>query len=444
METYDLILRNGRIVNSDAQFSADLAILGHKIVRMEESMPMEVRAIREIDASGLHILPGLLDTHVHLNQPGRTEWEGLASGSASLAAGGVTTFFDMPLNSHPPTTTVAGFALKKQAADLDALINYRLWGGLVPDNLDQLSALHEKGVVGFKAFMSGSGIEDFEQAGDTQLLLGMQKIAGLNSILALHAENESMTKMLSEQAIAQGRVSVRDYCAARPIVSEVEAVSRAISYAEVTGCALHILHVSNAQVVGIVAQAKERGVDITVETCPHYLSLTVADFERLGAIAKCAPPVRDEAEVARLWDVVSKGYVDFISSDHSPATPALKVAPDGNIFQAWGGISGAQTTLNVLMTEGYHKGRLSLEAVVRLTSTAAARRFKLFPQKGVVAVGSDADLVLLDVDASFSLEKDDLFYRHKHSPYIGRSFQGQVISTICQGNLVYDRGCIVS
>ncbi|CAM3724394.1 allantoinase [Alicyclobacillus pomorum] len=439
-EHYDLIVRNGCVVNENYRFYADIGVREGRIVRIEEHLPDSVKARAEIDATGLYIFPGLIDTHVHFNQPGRTEWEGFAYGSRSLAAGGVTTFFDMPLNAHPPTNTVQAFDLKKQAADRESMLDCRLWGGLVPGNLDSLEGLYQRGVIGFKAFMSASGIEDFERVDDSTLLKGMQKIAKLNSILAVHAESDFITRHLTDIMQKSGRQTARDYCLTRPILSEIEAVRRVIAYAEITGCKLHIVHASCSPVVAVVTEAKSRGVDVSVETCPHYLSLTVEDFERIGGVAKCAPPLRDQEHVELLWRSVANGEVDIIGSDHSPSPVSLKNIGSDNMFEAWGGISGAQTTLNILLEEGHRARKLPLEAIVRLTSANPARRFGLFPQKGIVALGSDADLTLVDLNASFKLESADLFYRHPHSPYLGKTFHGKVVYTVQRGRILYENG----
>ena len=400
--------------------------------------PLEATADKEMNAEGLHILPGLIDTHVHFNEPGRTEWEGLETGSRSLAAGGATTFFDMPLNSTPPTINKANLALKSSAAEEKSIVNPRFWGGLVPGNIADLKDLHENGVIGFKAFMSPSGIDDFNNVDDETIYKGMKEIASLGSLLAVHAESTVMCEQLAQEKISQGKVTARDYVESRPIISEIEAVRRILSYAELTGCKLHIVHASSRKVVEVVNDAKRRGVDITVETCPHYLTLTVNDLEKQGAIAKCAPPLRDQDEVEDLWTAVANGEINVIASDHSPAPASMKVITD-NIFEGWGGISGAQSTLNIMLTEGHFKRNLPLEKIVELTATNPAKIFGL-STKGTIAVDYDADLTLVDLNESFELKKEDLFYRHQHSPYVGMTFKGKVKTTIVGGKVVFENG----
>lgn len=438
-EVDDIIIRNGKIVTHESIFKADIGIKDQKIKEINDQIPKDKECIREIDAAGLYILPGLIDAHVHFNEPGRAEWEGFETGSKSLAAGGVTTFFDMPLNSDPPVTTVEEFVKKKKCADEKSLIDYGLWGGLVPNNLHQLEELARSGVVGFKGFMSNSGIEEFPQLRDNDLLEGMSKIGEIGSILALHAENESICSRLAKSCIEEDNTSIRDYVASRPVISEAEAVMRAAAFAEITNCKLHILHVSSGEVIKYVSDAKKRGVDITIETCPHYLTFNINDFERIGPLAKCAPPLREQEHVESLWEAIKDGEIDTIGSDHSPAPPSMKeFTLEQSIFDVWGGISGAQSTLAVLLEEGYFKRGIPLETIVRISSFNPAKRFGLYPHKGVIEQSSDADLVLIDLEKNYTLKEEDLFYRHKHSPYVGKQFRGAVLQTILKGKIIWD------
>lgn len=435
MAAYDLIIKNGTVVTADSLVQGDIAIKNGKIKQLSTEKPLDSNADRMINAKGLHVLPGLIDSHVHFNEPGRTEWEGLETGSKSLAAGGATTFFDMPLNSTPPVIDKPNLDIKKACANDKSVVNARFWGGLVPGNIQKLKELHEGGVIGFKAFMSPSGIEDFNNADDVTLFKGMKEIASLGSILAVHAESTVICEQLAEEKQRQGKTSARDFVESRPIISEIEAVRRVISYAEATGCKLHIVHASSRKVVEVIREAQQRGVDVTVETCPHYLALTVNDLEEKGGIAKCMPPLRDEEEVEDLWAAVANGEINVIGSDHSPAPADMKVITD-NYFEGWGGISGAQSTLNILLTEGHFKRGLTLEKIVELTAVNPAKRFGL-TTKGVIAAGFDADITLVDLTKSFELKNEDLFYRHQHSPYIGKTYQGKVTTTIVNGEVVF-------
>ena len=441
MATYDLIIRNGNIVTAESITSGDIAVKDGKIAEVSVNKAIEATAEKEIDAKGLSVLPGLIDSHVHFNEPGRTEWEGLETGSKSLAAGGATSFFDMPLNSTPPVINKENLQAKKLLAEEKAVVNPYYWGGLVPENIENLKELYDNGVIGFKAFMPPSGIDDFHHADDETIFRGMKEIAKFDSLLAVHAESTVMTNVLAEEKLSQGKTTARDFVESRPIISELEAVRRAISYAEATGCKLHIVHASNRSVVQEVNAAKERGVDVTVETCAHYLALTVKDLEEKGGLAKCTPPLRDEDEVEELWTAVKNGEVNVISSDHSPAPAAMKTITD-NYFEGWGGISGAQSTLNVLLTEGYFKRNLPLEKIVALTATNPAELFGL-ENKGKLEPGFDADITLVNLNEEFELKAEDLFYRHQHSPYVGMTFKGNVKTTIVNGKVVFDNGEIV-
>ena len=394
-----------------------------------------------IDAYDLHIFPGVVDPHVHFNDPGRDSWEGIASGSRSLAAGGTTTFFDMPLNAHPPTVDATSFRAKLAVASTTAYVDFGLWGGIVPGNLACLAELAECGVVGYKAFMSSSGIDDFLSVDDATLYQGMEQAARLGKIVAVHAENDEITTALAQQAQAQGRTGVRDYLDSRPVVAELEAIGRAIMFAEETGCALHIVHVSSGRGVCLVADARARGVDVSCETCTHYLVLTEEDVLELGAVAKCAPPIRSQAEQQALWQHLFAGTLPMVTSDHSPAPQALK--GDANFFNVWGGISGCQSLLPLLLSEGYQRRHLPLEMIAAVTAEYAARRYQIFPRKGHVEVGADADLSLVSLSDRYTLNEQDLFYRHRQSPYIGRELQGRVVRTLLRGKTIFLDGKIV-
>ncbi|WP_278342209.1 allantoinase AllB [Parageobacillus thermoglucosidasius] len=327
------------------------------------------------------------------------------------------------------------------------MIDFGFWGGLISENIADLKRLKEAGAVGFKAFMCDSDIEEFRQVDDHTLLKGMQIVAELGSVLVLHSESDVITKQLAALYQSQGRKTARDYAASRPVLSEIETVNRAIAYAEITGCKLHIVHVSSGKVLERIKMKPNKEVLIlrfTVETCPHYLCFTVDDIERIGAVAKCAPPLRERENVESLWEALKSGEIDMIGSDHSPSPPAMKVASDnGDFFSLWGGISGAQTTLNVMLEEGDWRRGIPLEVIVRVTATNPAKRFGLYPRKGTIAVGSDADLTLVDLQSSFVLKETDLLYRHQQSPYIGKSFRGIVTHTILRGRVVFQRGEII-
>jgi allantoinase len=440
MSQYDLILRNGTLVTAACIKRADLAIVDGRVVVVDAELAGTGK--EEIDARGLHVFPGVIDAHVHFNEPGRKEWEGFATGTCALAAGGTTSFFDMPLNAHPPTIDAASFDLKLAAAQAASLVDFALWGGIVPGNLDQLDELAGRGVIGFKAFMSNSGIDDFPSVDDLTLYEGMARAAKLGKIVAVHAENDQITSRLAQRAIAEERKGIRDYLASRPVVAELEAIERAILFANETGCALHIVHVSSGRGIQLVTAARQRGINVSCETCPHYLVLTEEDVEALGAVAKCAPPVRSRVEQEALWQQVLAGNVPMVTSDHSPAPASMKA--DSNFFKVWGGISGCQSLLQLLLTEGYERRQLPLTMIAALTSEYVVQRFSPLPGKGSLAVGADADIVLVDLQDSILLQADQLFYRHRHSPYVGKTLRGRIVRTMVRGRTVFLEGKVVS
>ncbi len=390
----------------------------------------------EVDARGLHVLPGAVDAHVHLNEPGRTDWEGFATGTLAAAAGGTTCVVDMPLNAHPPTVDAEAFRLKAAAGEAAARTDFALWGGLVPGGVGRLPELAEAGVVGFKAFLCPSGVDDFPAVDDLTLCEGMREAAALGLPVAVHAESASITDGLAERARREGRRGWRDYARSRPVVAELEAISRALVLAGETGCSLHVVHVSSGRGARLVADARARGLDVTCETCPHYLLLDEDDLEALGAVAKCAPPLRPRAEVEELWTELTAGRVDLVASDHSPAPGSLKENEDA--FAVWGGISGCQTLLAALSTAAPARG-LGAPDVARLVAGAPARRFRL-AGKGRIEPGGDADLVLVDRGAEHELRDEDLRYRHRHSPFVGRRLRGRVAQTLLRGEPVWRDG----
>lgn len=437
----DYYLKNAQIATEENVFTGGIVIADGKIVQLVAG-DVPVDAAQVIDLGGKHVLPGLVDAHVHLNEPGREETEGYRTGSMAAAAGGVTTVLDMPLNASPPTIDVANLQRKRAVAQSRSVVDYAHWGGLVNNNLAELDALNEEGVIGFKAFMSESGV-DFARIDDDVLMAALHRMVDLKNVVAVHAENEYVTRFLAEQLQRSGRTDAMAWPESRPTSQEIEAIARAIYWAGVTGGRLHIVHISNSGGVQQVTRAKGAGIAVTAETCPHYLFFDHTDFQRIGPAAKCAPPLRDLAEVEELWRCVLAGQVDIIASDHSPCQWAAKEAGQENIWKAWGGINGLQSGLAVLLTEGVHKRGLPLPDLVRMMCTNPARIFGLFPQKGTLLPGSDADLVVVDLEKEWTLTTDDLFYKNKHSAYVGTTFRGAIEQTYLRGQPVYQNGQIL-
>jgi allantoinase len=426
VSAFDVLVRGGTVVTPAGLMAADVGIRDGTIAAIEPELAGD--AGRTLDARGLHVLPGAVDVHVHFNDPGRTDWEGFPSGTAAAAAGGTTTVVDMPLNSHPPTVDAQAFEAKLAVARQASSTDFALWGGLVPGGVGRMAELAGRGVVGFKAFMSNSGIDDFEAVDDLTLHEGMQEAARLGLPVAVHAESDVITAGLSARARAQGRTAMRDYLRSRPAIAELQAIARALVLAADAGCALHVVHVSTGRGVALVAEARARGQDVTCETCPHYLALDEDDAVRLGAVAKCAPPLRPREECEGLWQALSHGDIDLVASDHSPSPPELKDRADA--FEAWGGIAGAQTLAELVLGDGTGRS-LPLALLSRVLATAPAERFSL--PKGRVELGADADLMLVDLGARRTLQRDELRSRHALSPFVGRELHARVATVLLRG-----------
>jgi allantoinase len=432
---FDTLIRGADVVTPGGVRPLDVGLAAGRIVALAPTLTES--AAHTIEAGGQLLVPGMIDAHVHFNEPGRTEWEGFATGSHAAAAGGVTTVFDMPLNSSPATLTAEDFAAKQALAAAKSRVNVRLWGGLVPGNEAHLAVLHACGVIGFKAFMSASGIDEFPRVDEPTLHAGMKIIAGLPGMrLALHAEDERLTVRLAAEARAAGRTDARAFVESRPVEAELAAIRLALGLSEETGCPLHIVHVSSAEGLAELAAAKQRGLNVSAETCPHYLFLTADDMVAIGPRAKCAPPLRDEANRQQLWAALARGEVDTIGSDHSPCPPEMKVA--ANFFSAWGGISGVQHSLPLLYAEAEARN-IPNEKIASLLSAAPARIFGLGGDIGHIAVGASADLCLLARRSEYFVLREELRDRHKHSPYVGRSMPLAVARTLVAGNTVFEK-----
>ncbi|MBM7837806.1 allantoinase [Alkalihalobacillus xiaoxiensis] len=431
----DRCITGGRVVLHDRLINADIGIVNGKIA----SIGKVNEAIETIDAKGQLVFAGGVDTHVHFSEPGRTEWEGFETGSMALAAGGVTTYAEMPLNALPATTNRANLQLKLDLAKTKNVIDYSFYGGLTNTNLNQLEELAISDVVAFKCFLSTCGSDepgDFSSVDDETLLKGMEILARKNKLLCLHAEDATLTNKLEQEKRAQGKTTATDFVESRPIETEVLAVNKAITAAKQTGCAIHFVHISSAEAVAAIEQAKRAGVHVTVESCPHYFVFSAEQLEELGPLAKCQPPLRPKAEVEKLWDCLFRGEIDWITSDHSPCTIDMKA---GDFFSAWGGISGCQNTIDLFFDEAVKKRGMSEVVFSQLIARNPAQRFGL-AQKGEIAIGKDADFFFLDDKESYTLKKEDLYYKNQFSPYVGRKIGCRVTKTIVRGQVVYTLG----
>jgi allantoinase len=438
----DLYLKNAQIATEEGVFEGGVLIEGEKIAQIVEG-DVSVEAAQVVDLGGKTLLPGVVDDHVHFNEPGREHWEGYQTGSMAAAAGGVTTILEMPLNATPPTIKRDLLNKKRQVVENKTIVDYGNWGGLVDDNLEDLPGLHDGGVIGLKAFMSNSGV-DFERVDDDVLYAGLKCVGELGNLIGVHAENEYVTRYLGQQLRDAGRTDRSAWYESRPPESELEAIQRAIYWTGHAKGNLHIVHITIPDGIQAVADAKSRGLNVTSETCPHYLFFDHADYERIGPAAKCAPPIRSRDTVEEMWDCVLAGRVDTIASDHSPCPWEDKAPGMQDIWKAWGGISGVQSMLPALLTEGVHKRGLSLPDLVRMISANPARIFGLYPQKGALQAGSDADMTVVDLETEWALSAEDLLYKNKHSAYIGYTFKGKVEQTYVRGQPVYQHGKIVA
>lgn len=432
-ERYELIVRGGALVTPAGLVEADLAVRLGRIARIAPAISESAEV--ELDAAGAYVFPGIIDAHVHFNEPGRTDWEGIASGSTALAAGGGTCFFDMPLNSEPPVIDAAALRRKRQLAEEKSCVDFALWGGLVPGNRDQLAGLRDAGAIGLKAFMSASGIESFPRVDTAVLREGMKRAAKLGLLVAVHAEDEALASRLAAEQKQRGNFDARSYLASRPVAVEVTAIREALELAGETRCALHLVHVSSPEGVELVTAARQQGVDVTAETCPHYLLLNEKDVLEIGAPAKCAPPLRPEASRRRLWQKLRAGELHTIGSDHSPAPGELKVWPD--FFAVWGGIGGVQHGAELLFAAVEKTAEEDLPRLSALLARNVARRFRLDHRKGELAEGRDADFCLLRYGRKRTIEEDELWTRHRISPYLGMKSAARITHTFLRGQSVW-------
>jgi allantoinase len=439
MSDWDLLFREAKLVSEQGIIGSDVAVVGEKIAAVGNDLSGGAEEVVEL--KGAYIFPAIIDAHIHFNEPGRTRWEGIETGSRALAAGGGGTFFDMPLNSAPPTLDRKSFAQKLTCAERKSVLDFALWGGLTPVNLDQMDELAGAGVIGFKAFMTESGTADFRRADAATLKRGMEIAAKWKLPVGVHAEDNSMIEALVREKRSAGGKSWRDYLESRPVEAELAAIRVALDLAGETGCALHVVHVSSAEGIELISAARKKGVNVTAETCPHYLLLTDQDLESIGAPAKCAPPLRSAKAQEALWRSWLEGEVDTLGSDHSPAPPDRKTSTD--FFDIWGGIAGCQHAFALVIGESERRaGEAGLSRFARTSSAKVAQRFGIASTKGKIAPGYDADLTVITPGYDQPIRKADLLYRHSISPYLNKALTSAVTQTWVRGRAVYRDGRI--
>ncbi|MFF8101519.1 allantoinase AllB [Streptomyces sp. NPDC016640] len=432
MSDTELVLRSTRVVTPGGTRPASVAVAGGTITAVlpyDAPVPGDARVE---DLGDDVLLPGLVDTHVHVNDPGRTEWEGFWTATRAAAAGGVTTLIDMPLNSLPPTTTVGHLRTKRRVAADKAHVDVGFWGGALPDNVEDLRPLHEAGVFGFKAFLSPSGVDEFPHLDQGQLARSLAEIAAFDGLLAVHAEDPHRLAAAPQH----GGPRYADFLASRPRDAEDAAIAHLVDRARRLDARVHVLHLSSGDALPAIAAAKADGVRLTVETCPHYLTLTAEEVPDGASEFKCCPPIREAANRDLLWEALADGTVDCVVTDHSPSTADLKT---GDFATAWGGISGLQLSLPAVWTEARGRGH-GLEDVVRWMSTRTAALVGLDGRKGAIAPGHDADFAVLAPDETFTVDPAALQHRNRVTAYAGRTLYGVVRSTWLRGRRVVAGG----
>ena len=433
-----LVVRSRRVVTADGIAPAAIHIAAGRIARI--AAWDDVPAGAQLDDVGeLAVLPGIVDTHVHLNEPGRTEWEGFATATRAAALGGVTTLVDMPLNSIPPTTTREAFAAKRAAARGQCAVDVGFWGGVVPGNAGELAGLVADGVRGFKCFLVDSGVAEFGWCDEAVLAPAMAILAELGAPLLVHAEVAGPIDAVAASLAHLDPRRYATYLASRPPAAEEEAIALATRLCRATRARTHIVHHSAASALPQLRAARTEGLPLTAETCPHYLHFIAERIPDGATPFKCAPPIRDAANREALWAALADGTLELVASDHSPCSPGLKVLEQGDFLAAWGGVSGLQLALSVVWTEASARGH-SLVDIARWMSAAPAKLAGLTATKGAIAAGRDADLCVFDDAATQIVTPAAIAHRHKVTPYAGETLRGVVHATYLRGAKVAEAG----
>ncbi|GAA4712404.1 allantoinase AllB [Nocardioides conyzicola] len=414
----------------DGAFTPATVLVHHGRIEAIEAVDHEVDGVVLRAPDTAYVVPGIVDTHVHINEPGRTEWEGFVSATEAGALGGATTLVDMPLNSIPPTTTVEHLRLKQEAADGELMVDVGFWGGAVPGNLADLEPLWESGVFGFKCFLSPSGVDEFPPLDPDQFVAALSEIARFDGLMIVHAEDAGVL----EVAPATPGRAYRDFLLSRPDAAELTAIQRVLDGARETGARVHVLHLSSARALDAIADAKAEGLRVTVETCPHYLCFAAETIPDGSSQFKCCPPIRDAGNREELWQGLRAGVIDMVVSDHSPATAEEKGRGDGDLQQAWGGVSGLQVGFSAVAQEARRRN-IPLADVSRWMSRNTADLVGL-GAKGRIEVGADADLAIYDSGVEFRIEATRLAHRNPISAYDGLRFGGRITRSVVRGNAI--------
>ncbi|MBA3355212.1 MAG: allantoinase AllB [Pyrinomonadaceae bacterium] len=450
MTSPQLIIRGQRIVLPDSIAPASVHIHNGSITNISSYDDVIFNcAIVEAGEASI-VMPGLVDTHVHINEPGRTDWEGFATATRAAAAGGATTLVDMPLNSIPPTTTVEGFRAKLEAARGRCYVDVGFWGGVVPGNTPELAALMQAGVLGFKCFLIHSGVDEFPNVTEEDLRKAMPELARLGAVLIVHAEVPGPINRAglparhspAGEALEDGKFcpsAYKTFLESRPRAAENEAVRLMIRLGEEFGARIHIVHHSSADALPLLREARAAGVSITAETCPHYLVFAAEEIIDGATEFKCCPPIRERENREQLWQALGEGTIDMVVSDHSPCPPDMKLRESGDFLLAWGGISSLQLRLPATWTDAQQRGH-SIEDLARWLCQAPAALVGLAGRKGTIDVGGDADIVIWNPEQEFLVEPNLLHHRHKLTPYAGRTLSGVVEKTFLRGEKIYDAG----
>jgi allantoinase len=433
----DLVVRGRRVLAPEGERAASIHIRRGVITKISD-FDERFGDLVVFDAGDSSVMPGVVDTHVHINEPGRTEWEGFWTATQAAAAGGVTTLIEMPLNSIPATTTVAAYREKVAAAAGKLWVDVGFWGGVVPGNAHELRPLWDAGVFGFKCFLAPSGVDEFAHVTESDLLLALPELAALGAPLLAHAEWPAELEA-ARREISGPPNRYATWLASRPRSAEDVAIAVLLDLSQRFAARVHIVHLSSSNPLIMLARTKSQRANVTIETCPHYLTFASEDIADGATQFKCAPPIRERDNRELLWGALRAGTIDLIASDHSPCPPAMKLPEEGDFLRAWGGIASLQVILPTVWTEARSRG-YALTHVVRWMCEGPARLAGLQNQKGAIAVGRDADLVVFNPDQKFRVDPEHLHHRHKLTPYAERELTGVVEATFVRGQKVFERG----